>query len=614
MGFSDWLKKSSKNQKETLRKKEAEIDESPTEQFLNAIHSGGKEIIINSDFYLTETLVLDVDDIVLDGQGHTIQPSGRNTPILIVNANNITLKNIIFKKASSNTDGAAINNLKGNLNIIGCKFIGNYAHDSNGGAIYNLEGKLNIEKCDFIDNRTERNDGGAIYNFNGELNIEGCTFENNYAKFGGAIYNGNALNLTGSTFKNNSGLKGPAIFNTFNSDATLRYCEFKRDQTDMLKNKFEIHNQGTVNIESAQKEELEEITQGGFIHINSENAKTFKNLNLIISSGEKEIKLDSDIINKEFKKGIDIDKDNLVIDGCGFTVDGLGKGIFNVTGENVTLKNINFRNGSSTEGGAINNKSNSLKIINCNFDRNISNAGGAISNEGIADIENCNFRKNFANESDGGAINNKGELNINNCDFLSNTTDENGGAINNTNIVKIDKNCNFISNHAKNGASISNGENATLTLSDAKFKSNRATNQGSIIYNDNIAHVEKCESKNNISTKYSNIIYQTGGENNKLNLKDCSFSRDKYNNNLIYVENGSCDIKSTQFDLKKEHENSYAIYNENGILQLENLEFGNVNNESIYNDNKIYIKQGEDIEKYVKTGSNGSPYEYNTNI
>ena len=613
MGIRDWFKKSSDNQNENLRIRDAdEKDESVSEQFLNAIHSGGKEIVINNDFFLNETLIIDVDDIVLDGQGHTIQPSGRNTPILIVTSNNVTLKNITFKKASTNTDGAAINNLKGNLNIIDCEFEGNYAHDSNGGAIYNLEGKLNIRKCNFIDNRTERNDGGAIYNFNGELNVEECKFENNYAKFGGAIYNGNRLNLNGNTFKNNSALSGPTIFNTFNSVTALKYCEFKRDEMHMLKNNFEIHNQGTITIDSFQKEEIEEITRGGFVHINSENAKTFKKLDLIIRSGEKEIQLDSDIINKEFKKGIDINQDDITIDGCDFIIDGLGKGIFNVNGENVTLKNINFRNGSSLEGGAINNKSNSLKLINCNFDRNISNTGGAINNDGSIDIEECKFRKNIANESDGGAINNKGELKLTGCDFLNNATDENGGAINNSNLLDI-KNCNFISNRAKNGASINNERNASLTLSDAQFEFNKATNQGSILYNDNAAHMEKCESRNNISTKYSNIIYQTGEENSKLDIENCSFSRDKYNNNLIYVENGSCDIKSTQFKLKKEHENSYAVFNENGILQVKDLEFENIDKGAIFNDNLIYIEEGENMEDYIETGDNGSPYEYNTN-
>ncbi len=57
----------------------------------------------------------------------------------------------------------------------------------------------------------------------------------------------------------------------------------------------------------------------------------------------------------ENPQGIAINKNNFVIDGQGYTIDGRGNGrIFQIGGNNITLKNINFINGKySTVGGAI---------------------------------------------------------------------------------------------------------------------------------------------------------------------------------------------------------------------------------------------------------------------
>ena len=57
-------------------------------------------------------------------------------------------------------------------------------------------------------------------------------------------------------------------------------------------------------------------------------------------------------IDEEFINGIVIAKDNFTIDGQGHTIDGAGLArIFNITSNNVTLKNINFINGNASYGG-----------------------------------------------------------------------------------------------------------------------------------------------------------------------------------------------------------------------------------------------------------------------
>lgn len=607
MAISNWFKKSQEEKIEERplrRQDETEEEEIPViDQFSNAIHCGAKHIIINDDFFLSETFIIDVDDLILDGQGHIIEASGVNAPMFVITSNNVTIKNMTFRKGNASKDGGgAINNIRGTLNIIKCEFLNNVSH-TNGGAIYNLDGTLNIRECTFENNHSDGTDGGAVYNLDGTANIDLCSFKGNSSKFGGAIYNGKTLNLKNTSFKNNSSRRGLSIFNT--NDMTLKACTFERDD---LKENPEIHNMKMLNIEKGQREIIERITTGGFIHLKSENAKTFKYLNSIIGSGEKEIVLDYDIINKEFKKGIDINDDNVTIDGKNNIIDGLGKGIFNINGSNITLKNINFRNGSDFEGGAINNMSDSLKVINCSFDSNISDNGGAISNDGEISLEKCAFSKNIANEGDGGAILNRNKLALSECEFKNNSSEVNGGAVNNAGELKI-KDCNFESNHAKtNGASINNAKNASLALTNTLFKFNTSDKKGCVIYNDSDVEMEHCEFENNISTEFSNIIFQNGDEKSNLKIRDCLFSRDKFSNNLIFIENGSCDVISSLFKFRKERENSYALYNENGILTVRRLEFENIDSETIYNNNIIYFER--DMEKYVKAGNKGLPFNY----
>ena len=97
--------------------------------------------------------------------------------------------------------------------------------------------------------------------------------------------------------------------------------------------------------------------------------KKFKDLDELIHSGKKEIVIESNVIlgsaeAMEYMEGIKIDIDDLVIDGNGSSIVANEKTpIFNVTGTNITIKNITLKNGFSGEdGGAIKN-SGELTII-----------------------------------------------------------------------------------------------------------------------------------------------------------------------------------------------------------------------------------------------------------
>ena len=140
----------------------------------------------------------------------------------------------------------------------------------------------------------------------------------------------------------------------------------------------------------------------------------------------------------DFKKGIEITKDNYVIDGNGFTINGAGQArIFNIAADNVTLKNINFINGNCYEyysgnGGAIYWNGNGGLVSGCSFADNYAYKGGAIywkdSNNSM--ISNTRFERNDVSYF-GGAVCLSGSDNLNfyNCSFDQNKGGYYGAAI-----------------------------------------------------------------------------------------------------------------------------------------------------------------------------------------
>ncbi len=121
------------------------------------------------------------------------------------------------------------------------------------------------------------------------------------------------------------------------------------------------------------------------------------------------------------KTGILISKDNFVINGNGRTIDGAGQArIFNITGNNVTLRNLILVNGNSTSGGAI-YVNQTLTLINVTFiNNNATGYGGAVMfvNDVTLNCNNCRFIDNYANAGSSLFVK-EGELNLLNAEITS---------------------------------------------------------------------------------------------------------------------------------------------------------------------------------------------------
>lgn len=369
----------------------------------------------------------------------------------------IKIEDCRFENNSSHISGE-IHNEIGEISIDDSKFKNEIA--KRGSVIYN-DSYLTITSCDFKDlkkivhnfnlmtihssNFESNQSDSAVIENDGEigiLSIEKGKIANNISDYATVYNHGKDCSITGTIFENNRSKKENCHNICNRSNMVLKEIILKD-------NSVSIFNEGILTAEKKYKNFISSV--GKVFYLGMENEFNFSYLDELIHSNiSNTISFDEDIslLSDEFdfyEGGIELDRDNMVIDGKGKTIDASGKSrIFLVTGNNITLKNIIFKNGhafdnyfmSNNEGGAIKVfKGLDLKIENCKFIDNISESkGGAIHNKGYLTISNGLFESNKSNE--GGAIYNHQKLSIIDTCFKGNEGHI-GGAIYNKEDLEI---------------------------------------------------------------------------------------------------------------------------------------------------------------------------------
>ena len=528
------------------------IHESPTGEIML------EEDITFQDYetdYYEEGIELDIDNLIIDGNGHTIDAKGK-TRIFYCTGKNITLKNITLKNGDS-LNGGAIYKKGGDLTINDSTF--NENSGLSGGAIYNEKGELTINDSTFNQN-TVTLSGGAISNEYSDLTVTGSTFNGNNAySDGGAIYSWERnFKIFDCVFSNNESAKN-IIFSfdslqIYNSDfianhaprgivnygdlstlsisngkfkdndmdksvisndgklCTIEKSIFENNASPAIANKGEltlirpkikdggkaILNENYILIKKAAEELENKISGDGKVEY--ADRFEFKKFDFtcldkkIHESASKEIMLENDFSFENYEidfyeGGIELDIDDLTIDGNGHTIDAQDKArIFHCTGKNITLKNITLKNGHShknhdnpfnSNGGAIRINCNvNLTIENCNFIDNTSeDKSGAIHYRDELSITDCTFYGNAAIL--GGAIYSSGKLTINDSTLHENTAEKDGGAIHNFNGILTVSDSTLTANSAKHdGGAIRNSGEVNIT--DSTLTENSANNGGAI--------------------------------------------------------------------------------------------------------------------------------------
>ncbi len=265
--------------------------------------------------------------------------------------------------------------------------------------------------------------------------------------------------------------------------------------------------------------------------------------------------------------GILISKDNFVLNGNGFTIDGNKQSrIFNITANNVTLSNLILINGNSDRGAALRTNG-TLTLNNITFINNNASIGGAIGLFENASLT-CNNSKFIDNSAERGTIFvQQGELNLYNAYFTSKAFAKAGQIYGN-----IDSSINIENTTFEN--IITNYAPAVyLTSSKARIINSKFNNL-----------------KANISAGAMSL--KEGGE---LYIENCKFinTTSSKNAGAIFVDitgytssEGNVTILNSLFkDTDSEFGGAYIQLG--GQLWLNNTEF--INSHATYNGGAIYL-------------------------
>ena len=339
----------------------------------------------------------------------------------------------------------------------------------------------------------------------------------------------------------------------------------------------------------------------------ADSPKTFTELEIDINASDDTFDVqDNYTFNSESDKGyVEISKSDFTINGNNHVIDGNRQsGIFNITGNNVTISNLIFKNGKSETGGII-DSTGEVTLRNVTFIANnmtflsdhITYKGGAIANHGQ-----------------------NGELNVKNTNFTSSISNKYGqiwvkdssATIDGANFINISAiyspaisfekcedivitNSRFINLSAEMSAGAFGLKNkGNLYMRDCKFINTKSSKNAGAIMMD--YEVEDCN-VTILDCSFVNSSAMIGGAYVQLwgklfmNNSDFTNCRASYNGGAVYLsftESSiyNCTFNSNAASLSEDY-TAYggAIYCDIGTMELANSSF--INN-SAYLGNAVY--------------------------
>lgn len=183
----------------------------------HAVSLGSKKITFTSDIVFNPMrdsnfingILLGDDDLLIDGDGHTIDAKGLSR-VFEVTGKNITIRNFTFLNCRADNGGAIIN--RGTLRLENVKF--STCEADFGGAICNASGEIVMDHIEFSANMAEYG-GGSIHNDGGHIMIFNSLIHQSKAQYGSAISNSCGMidiRYTG-IHRNRASHRGAAIVN-----------------------------------------------------------------------------------------------------------------------------------------------------------------------------------------------------------------------------------------------------------------------------------------------------------------------------------------------------------------------------------------------------------------
>ena len=246
--------------------------------------------------FTTDGITIEKDEITINGQGHTIDASGKGR-IFNITGNYITITNLILVNGFSEENGGAI-------------FSANYT---------------TLINVTFTNNSA--NEGGAIYSAN-MIEIDECTFKGNHAvEYGADIRSTDAVTATNSTFTNSKSKYSPAIHAFKDLDSNMGHI--------------------SVSIENCTFENLTAEVSGGAVGVRNLIMADIINCRFINTTAKRN---GGALILDSFRYPGDVNiKNTSFISSCGDY-----GGALLILGCNLNMGNCSFTNNTALyDGGAI---------------------------------------------------------------------------------------------------------------------------------------------------------------------------------------------------------------------------------------------------------------------
>lgn len=341
--------------------------------------------------------------ITIDGNNHTIDTPDVSR-VFLVNADNVCIKNLNFiNSKTTGLAGGVISWWGNNGTLANCNFENNSASSGGGAVLWKGNGGC-IENCNFINNNVSygpavsltsgesfdphqihiqvvNSEGGALYLQGYNILVNNCNFSNNVALLNGGaicIHWYSNVTISNSRFKNNSAAYYCGAMHVDGDNATIIGCEFENNhQKDLLLNTKALIINSTFDYRSS----IEDWYNSTYVNVTFWYDNPFEDLSdRIVNTPEGGIL----ILDRDYtytggpNKGILINK-TITIDGNGHTINGNHTSrMFNISADNVIIKNINFINGNAyglyfsnnAGGGSIYWNGANGYIENCNFTNN----------------------------------------------------------------------------------------------------------------------------------------------------------------------------------------------------------------------------------------------------
>lgn len=327
-----------------------------------------------------------------------------------------------------------------------------------------------------------------------------------------------------------------------------------------------------------EEEYIRLFAKFGFLLEKSKSNRNFRFLEGLIGQSN-EVTLTCDIVLDEserelYPNGIEIAENDVVIEGNGHSIDGLGKSrIFDVYSKKAVFKNIVFINGQSVNGGAISGNESGLRFVNCTFKNNYSmgNGGAIFLKGGSMELYGSKFSHNHARLMGGAVHAQDSNLSIENS-YITDSKAQFGGAL------RI--------NYSK------------LKISDVKFENNISQYGGAINYNESEIIIEDSFFSHNTANVNGGAIET---QNGSLNIHNTKFSHNsaKYGSSIRNYSETL--IRGCEFE--SESSENGVLFNKKGILQAVSCNFidDKSQNHIIYNEDYIKI---DDSSFKVNSASN----------